>query len=115
VKRSYLGLVALAVAVVVVFAPRPWGNDSQTGIREPASPLIGRVLAPTIDGGALHEQRYDGPTKDSGPFLWLACAIGLALAIRPRRLFDLADRLARVRSNAHLATQPTRAPPSILA
>ncbi|MDP9224560.1 MAG: hypothetical protein M3P18_12035, partial [Actinomycetota bacterium] len=114
VKRPRLGLTALAVVAVVIFAPRPSANDSLTGSRSPASPLIGRILAPAFNAGELREQRYEDSIKDPGLVLWVVYAAGLVLAVRRRSFFVLVDRLQRSGSHTAFSFRASRAPPFLV-
>jgi hypothetical protein len=114
VKRHGLGLAALAVAVVVVFAPRPWLPDSPTGSRDPSAPLVGRILSPAFNQGELQEQRYEHSTKDVGFVLWVVGAIGLALIFHNRRGFLQEDPPDSTESYILSDSQPSRAPPSLV-
>jgi hypothetical protein len=114
VKRHGLRLAALAVAVMVVFAPRPWLPDSPTGSGDPSGPLVGRILSPTFNQGELQEQRYEHSTKDVGFVLWVVAATGLALFLHNRRGFLQEDPPESSESHILCDSQPSRAPPSLV-
>jgi hypothetical protein len=114
VKRPGLGLTALAVAAFVLLAPRPSTLDGPTTPHDPAGPLVGRILAPSFSSGEIQEQRYERSTKDSGEVLWVVCAAALALTLRRRSIFVLADPVERSVSRDAFSSQPSRAPPSLV-
>jgi hypothetical protein len=114
VKRHGLGLAALAIAVVVVFAPRPWLPDSPSGSGDPSAPLVGRILSPTFNQGELQEQRYEHSTRDVGFVLWVVAATGLALILLNRRSYLQEEPLESSESYIVSTSEPSRAPPPLV-
>ncbi len=113
-KRHGLGLAALAVAVIVVFAPRPWLPDSPTGSGDPSAPLVGRILSPAVNQGELQEQRYEHSAKDVGFVLWVVAAAWLALILHNRRSFLQEDPPESPESYILSDSEPSRAPPLLV-
>lgn len=106
-KRPGLGVLAIAIAVVVVFAPRPSGsNKGAYG----EAPLIGRVLAPTFDAAHTLEQNHADPNRKPGSALWPEGVAAVAVTPLAQSL-DLRDPLSRLPKTG-LDSRASRAPPS---
>ena len=110
-KRIGFRAGAIAIALVVVFAPGPSGRDASKGPDRSSEPLIGRALAPTIDAGDVREQETSRMTRAPIRALWAVCLLVLiALGVR-RRVFLLVDPPRRRRSAIAVSTNGCRAPP----
>jgi hypothetical protein len=114
-RRLGFHLAALALAVVIVFAPRPWGSDVSPSIGGESGVLVGRVLAPTIDAVEFREQDSARAMRQPAPTLWWICLIGIATAGLFRRTFGLTDPITHRRLVVAVDSRGCRAPPAVLA
>lgn len=110
-RRAAFGYVALALALVVVFAPPPSGADGAPREGGAGGKLIGRALAPTIDTVDVREQDTARSVRDSVPLLWMVCLLALSLASPRRRTATPTDPSFRSSPFAASKGRGCRAPP----
>lgn len=113
-RRAGFGYAALALALVVVFAPRPWSEDSlRTGGE--SGLLISRALAPTIDAVNIPERDSGRAMRDPVTALWIVCLLAVAVGAQRWRAFALIDPPSRRWLDTAVAIRGCRAPPRSLA
>ena len=108
-RRKVLGYAALAIAIALVFAPRPTGRDDITSSEYGS--LFSRVLAPTVDDVDVRERNVTRATTETAP-LWLALFVVLLAYRSPKLLYLLLEpRPSRLRRDP-VAGRGCRAPPA---
>jgi hypothetical protein len=110
-RKAGLGYIAVALALVVVFAPRPWGADDASGKGGDGGLLISRALAPTIDAVDVREQESARSTRAAAPTLWMVCLLAIIVGGLHRKAFFLIDPPSRRRLVVGAGTRGCRAPP----
>ena len=114
-RRAGLGYAALALALVVVFAPRPWGSEDSLRTSGESGILISRALAPTIDAASIRERDSGRAMRDPVTALWIVCLLAVAVGAQRWRAFALIDPPSRRWLDAGVAIRGCRAPPLSLA
>ena len=114
-RRASFGYVALALAIVVVFAPRPLGGGESSRADGDGGLLIGRALAPAIDAVNIREQDSARSMRQPAPAFWMVCLPALAMIGLALRAFSLIDPSCRRRLVATVGSRGCRAPPPSLA
>lgn len=114
-RRASFGYVALALAIVVVFAPRPLGGGESSRADGDGGLLIGRALAPAIDAVNIREQDSARSMREPAPAFWMVCLPALTMIGLARRAFSLIDPPSRRRLVAAVGSRGCRAPPPSLA